>query len=920
MKLQSLAIIFILIVLPLTIILTEYSNAQLQTMELQKLYDSRLITATYDALKAFQINTFNDTESDIAGSKLESIEASTNAFFNSMESGFRLQGYAKEDLQKYVPALVYTMYDGYYIYSPYENVATTNDDTGVSIDAFSSNNEIEYGFKPYIYYSCRYKPNSTSDFIITYALDNHISIQGIINGEYINKSGYLLTNVTFSESNNTYYYDGIEIKPENSLTENLVQKDSDGNISSMTYKYIKLNGVKYYLNEGAEESNQYIFRILNGTRLIQVSKKGDPQNYEKFKNLIENNTSAINYYKEAYEFTKWLTSNSTLNQLKSSDAIDSEGNSINLSEGTYNYIFQSDVGQTDIPFEYPNSNFNSERKAVIRYSIESSLSVSIANFNNYSGSTNNFQMPKLKETEWELLENQVSIISFLQGLSIGGKIYNGYTVVTNDKTKEVVKEESIYIASNGYYHKVNDNDLKENGTVSLNSALGILSLDFQIRKDMATEVYYTPRSELGCYTSIVNSNNVDNNSESIYEYLKNTGEVSDQLKQLYYTALGRERYGTFKTENQDKVTDIIGDMISGTSSGNSDQNTDDSAPNVEIIGNTSFTLSSATTQVDIGPKVKFYDSESGIEYAKYIFIPEGETPPDNLNEWNDLSINGDGKEATTVQLSKTVTTTGNWTLYVQVKNKASQGQTVKYATRTFTIKNEIVPIIRIYKEDGSLEVSTEDQNINTQQYTIPSNSTMITFKRRIVIQPQDGISVVQYNFSPINSQTSQQINFNNGDTIIFSASSPGTYILTIKVQYFSGEARTLTVPYNITKDTSSEMPTVQIVDTDGKTSYKTSSTAYQPITIRKQIKASSNIGISSLQYAVTDESNINNVTNWINAIDGGNFGKNEIVKDISSVQYISGTTHIYIHVRATDKNGNIKTTTKSYLCGNFQDY
>ena len=144
--------------------------------------------------------------------------------------------------------------------------------------------------------------------------------------------------------------------------------------------------------------------------------------------------------------------------------------------------------------------------------------------------------------------------------------------------------------------------------------------------------------------------------------------------------------------------------------------------------------------------------------------------------------------------------------------------------------------------------------------------------------------------------------------------------MTIKVQYFSGEARTLTVPYNITKDTSSEMPTVQIVDTDGKTSYKTSSTAYQPITIRKQIKASSNIGISSLQYAVTDESNINNVTNWINAIDGGNFGKNEIVKDISSVQYISGTTHIYIHVRATDKNGNIKTTTKSYLCGNFQDY
>ena len=69
--------------------------------------------------------------------------------------------------------------------------------------------------------------------------------------------------------------------------------------------------------------------------------------------------------------------------------------------------------------------------SVIRYSIERNLSIAIANYNNYSGVTTNFQMPELKENEWEKILNNISIISFLQGLNIGGKIYNGYSIITN---------------------------------------------------------------------------------------------------------------------------------------------------------------------------------------------------------------------------------------------------------------------------------------------------------------------------------------------------------------------------------------------------------------------------------------------------------------------------------------------------------
>lgn len=165
MKLQGLAVIAIIIILPMTIILSSYSQSQIKTLQLQTQYDSKLQNATYDAIKAFQLNMSNSSTSDLANSKMRDIKASVNTFYNSLASHFNMVGYGKDVLQNYVPAIVYTLYDGYYIYSAYDN----------TLDA-----EDKYGLKPYIYYSCRYKPNDNSDFVITYSLDSYITIQGII--------------------------------------------------------------------------------------------------------------------------------------------------------------------------------------------------------------------------------------------------------------------------------------------------------------------------------------------------------------------------------------------------------------------------------------------------------------------------------------------------------------------------------------------------------------------------------------------------------------------------------------------------------------------------------------------------------------------------------------------------------------------
>ena len=162
----------------MTIILSSYSQSQIKTLQLQTQYDSKLQNATYDAIKAFQLNMSNSSTSDLANSKMRDIKASVNTFYNSLASHFNMVGYGKDVLQNYVPAIVYTLYDGYYIYSAYDNTLDAEDK--FDENASYKKGESIYGLKPYIYYSCRYKPNDNSDFVITYSLDSYITIQGII--------------------------------------------------------------------------------------------------------------------------------------------------------------------------------------------------------------------------------------------------------------------------------------------------------------------------------------------------------------------------------------------------------------------------------------------------------------------------------------------------------------------------------------------------------------------------------------------------------------------------------------------------------------------------------------------------------------------------------------------------------------------
>lgn len=244
MKLQSLGIVFAIIILPMVIILTYYVQMQVDTIALQTSYDSKLQKATHDAMSAFEINTANEDLSAVSDSLRTIIEASNNIFFNTLATNFGLSNASKSSIEPYIPAILYTLYDGYYIYSPteqpiikkygykYEPVNGVNTEeamdssqigneisskvgqpiytetgelqyltrTGTGNNQFTtdlSSDEVLYVqqniLKSYMPYSARYvRAEDDIDITVNYTLDNYINIEGTIKDVYYTKTGYLI--------------------------------------------------------------------------------------------------------------------------------------------------------------------------------------------------------------------------------------------------------------------------------------------------------------------------------------------------------------------------------------------------------------------------------------------------------------------------------------------------------------------------------------------------------------------------------------------------------------------------------------------------------------------------------------------------------------------------------------------------------
>lgn len=241
MKLHNLSVIFVIIAVPLILITSYYISLQIDTINMQTAYNAKLLDSTKEAIDAFEINTveWNANYSETADSKRRDVMASINTFINSFANNLGVTGTSRESIMAYMPAIAYTLYDGYYIYSPANTKVAIKDDNGVGVvmteklcndgiinlnsgykeeyegkllyevatghqtdgtynetkftlDQENAATEYKHILKPFAMYS-----EKVGDWVINYTLDNYITIYGNVENqetggkEFVSKAGYL---------------------------------------------------------------------------------------------------------------------------------------------------------------------------------------------------------------------------------------------------------------------------------------------------------------------------------------------------------------------------------------------------------------------------------------------------------------------------------------------------------------------------------------------------------------------------------------------------------------------------------------------------------------------------------------------------------------------------------------------------------
>lgn len=302
MKLQNMAVIFAIIIIPMTLILSAYIGIQIDTASLGREYDTKLLDATHDAVVAFQLNSMQNNYSTNADSLRRDVKASINAFFTSLATNLRVPGENANYITQYIPAVVVTLYDGYYIYSPME--MEYQDDSGVTKTRY------EHTLKPYIHYSVRYQTGNC-DIVVNYSLDNYITIYGYMNNEYVSKAGYLIAGDVASDGSQ---YRGVTITDNDAKEYYKAAKEFTDWVKNHSFSGSKIVDVVVPKNAKDSNGDPYPQFVNNNTRILNVSNDNDPEepiesDFSAHKREIMKQSIQSNLNNAIYSYSKHTTLN-----------------------------------------------------------------------------------------------------------------------------------------------------------------------------------------------------------------------------------------------------------------------------------------------------------------------------------------------------------------------------------------------------------------------------------------------------------------------------------------------------------------------------------------------------------------------------------------------------------------------------------
>ena len=607
MKLQGLSVFFCLIAVPVILVLSYYVQAQVNTIALQTAYDTKLLDATHDAMVALEINTANEDLSTVSDALRSIVTASTNTFINSLATNLGMSNATKSSVQPYIPAILVTLYDGYYIYSPTKTpkictndegqavyvgdkgvvdvgsvgslrkytytYTDANDDGENDVDAYTVNT-LDYG-------SLLYKLEGTNqyttsliettgggtctDFKTDYVLKSYIPYAA----RYVKGSIDVVINYTLDNYITIYGNIGD------------VYYTKSGYYSDAAVSNIKVNGsaadyLKHYSDTEIEEfclaqNNMQIDVTLDGRTTTIHSDSDDAK-------------KAIAYYMRSYVFSNWVETKldglleSDIRERVSTYNNDSYGDLLLGNDDTavvtdvdllvmfdekHNEIFNA----TQNP-EVEDSTFSLHKRDVMRNSIQYNLNLSMSAYNQMSLNSVDFRMPVIDDVSWDALTSKISVLTFMQGFACGMKTYNNFALVSSTNNEFTVIPEEIYYVTKGSESGINDQVTKYHRIdcptleATLNNDLNKLEetvTSFKSKEvkydkiyDKYEATYKYDHKNIACYDCIISGNyetprKIEGEDKTGYYHTFNYHDLSNKQLKAYMIAIGKERQSLYRT-------------------------------------------------------------------------------------------------------------------------------------------------------------------------------------------------------------------------------------------------------------------------------------------------------------------------------------------------------------------------------------
>ncbi len=574
MKLQNFMVVFVIIILPIIIVTSYYMSLQIDTINMQTSYNSKLLDSTKEAIEAYEINTveWNSKYDAVSDSKRRSIMASINSFTTSFSNSIGVGGANKENILSYIPAIAYTLYDGYYIYSPAETKVVATDGNGSTLrdedkkviyltsgggqttDEKNADTEYKHILKPFSAYSKQY-----GDIIINYTLDNYIKVYKEVDGKYALREGYLVKGVSIGtdKSVENIKYKGKSVEKE-ILSENVYIKNEG--VKECKYIY-STDRTKIYIESATNKAfvldhdnkKVYLDSLMNKTYKKVLVPTEEKKSYTEVYQDLSHGKWYTKINKDGRLTEENLNIINNISNFGIEDSIEYDYSAINYCVESYMFSnwFKEEVKGIDILKDFLNSDpeeeeseFSQERKEVIKEELINSLNQAITSYSR--NSEGEYQLPKLLETDWNHILNNVAIITFLQDIPIGVKKYNNYAIATSTRNKDFVDPDEIYLinSEDEYYHRPYCEELEENLSIIGYRNVDYVLKDYDDTSDNSKKYYYLHNNQYKasqeCYNCIIQRD----------LYNESTGTKLEKQQKAYYTALARERYIATEAETK----------------------------------------------------------------------------------------------------------------------------------------------------------------------------------------------------------------------------------------------------------------------------------------------------------------------------------------------------------------------------------